>query len=87
METYRYIILGAGPSGLSFAHTLKALGENSFLVIEKESVAGGLCRSEAVDGAQLDIGGGHFLDVKRKEVLNFLFRFMPAEGYDSGKVH
>jgi protoporphyrinogen oxidase len=77
METYRYIILGAGPSGLSFAHTLKTLGEDSFLVIEKEAVAGGLCRSEVVDGAHLDIGGGHFLDVKRKEVLDFLFRFMP----------
>jgi protoporphyrinogen oxidase len=27
----------------------------------------------------LDIGGGHFLDVKRAAVLGFLFRFMPRE--------
>ena len=77
MEHYKYIILGAGPSGLSFAHTLKDIGETSFLVLEKESVAGGLCRSENVDGAPLDIGGGHFLDMKRKDALNFIFRFMP----------
>ena len=77
MEHYKYIILGAGPSGLSFAHTLKDIGETSFLVLEKESVAGGLCRSENVDGAPLDIGGGHFLDMKRKDALDLIFRFMP----------
>ena len=77
IQSYKYIILGAGPSGLSFAHTLRQRGEESFLVIEKESISGGLCRSEHVDGAPLDIGGGHFLDVKRKEVLDLLFQFLP----------
>ena len=79
---YKYIILGAGPSGLAFAHTLRALGENSFLVLEKETDPGGLCRSQEVDGAPLDIGGGHFLDVRRNEVLDFIFRFMPREEWD-----
>jgi protoporphyrinogen oxidase len=77
MKSYRYIILGAGPTGLSFAHMLRTLGEDSFLVIERASVAGGLCRSEEVDGAPLDIGGGHFLDLKRREVLDLIFQFMP----------
>ncbi len=77
MERFRFIILGAGPAGLTFAHTLKSRGENSFLVLEKESEAGGLCRSTDVDGSPLDIGGGHILDVKRKEVLDLLFQFMP----------
>jgi protoporphyrinogen oxidase len=45
--------------------------------LEKEAIAGGLCRSQEVDGAPLDIGGGHFLDMRKKEVLDFLFRFMP----------
>jgi protoporphyrinogen oxidase len=76
-QTYKYIILGAGPSGLSLAHALKQSGEESFLVIENEPVAGGLCRSEEVDGSPLDIGGGHFLDIKRKDVLDFLFQFLP----------
>jgi UDP-galactopyranose mutase len=65
MEKIKYLILGAGPSGLAFAHTLLQHGETSFLVIEKESRAGGLCRSEFVDGHPLDIGGGHFLDTSQ----------------------
>jgi protoporphyrinogen oxidase len=77
MRQYKYIILGAGPSGLSYAHTLKKTGEESFLVIEKEAIGGGLCRSEIVDGISLDIGGGHFLDVKRQEVMDLLFEFLP----------
>lgn len=82
MESYKYIILGAGPSGLSFAHTLIDLGEKSFLIIERESEPGGLCRSEQVDGSPLDLGGGHFLDVERKDVLALLFRFMPRSEWN-----
>jgi len=77
MTHYKYLILGAGPSGLSFAHTLLSRGEESFLVLEQESEPGGLCRSALVDGAPLDIGGGHFLDVRRQDTLDLLFRFMP----------
>jgi protoporphyrinogen oxidase len=32
-----------------------------------------------IDGAPLDVGGGHFLDVKRRNVLGFIFKFMPQE--------
>ena len=78
MERYRFLILGAGPSGLAFAHTLLEHGEKSFLVMEKEDQAGGLCRSEMVDGSPLDIGGGHFLDTRIPGVVDFLFRFLPA---------
>ena len=73
----KFLILGAGPSGLAFAHALLARGEDSFVVLEKEAVCGGLCRSMMVDGAPLDIGGGHFLDVRNREVLDLLFRFLP----------
>jgi len=82
MTKVKFLILGAGPSGLTFAHTLQEAGEHSFLVIEKELEPGGLCRSAIVDGAPLDIGGGHFLDVRKKEVLEFLFRFMPESEWN-----
>lgn len=78
----KFLILGAGPSGLSFAVKLLELGETSFLVLEKESEAGGLCRSKEVDGSPLDIGGGHFLDVKNKNVLDFIYRFLPEEEWN-----
>lgn len=73
----KYLILGAGPAGLTLANRLLQKGETSFVVLEKEDVAGGLCRSVDVDGSAFDIGGGHFLDVRRKAVNDFLFEFMP----------
>lgn len=72
----KYLILGAGPAGLSFANKLVDKGETSFLVLEKEQEAGGLCRSLTVDNAPLDIGGGHFLDTKDTEVDDYLFKFL-----------
>ena len=78
MRYFRYIILGAGPSGLTMAHALTdRLGSGEVLLIEREPVVGGLCRSEEVDGAPIEIGGGHFLDTTNKEALEFLFQFMP----------
>jgi len=78
----KYLILGAGPAGLSFANQLKINEEDSFLVLEKEAVAGGLCRSVYFDSSYLDIGGGHFLDVRRPRVNEFLFQFMPKDEWN-----
>lgn len=82
MKKVKYLILGAGPAGLTFANVLKQNGIQDFLVIEKEEEAGGLCRSKMVDGSALDIGGGHFLDVRRPEVVDFLFNFMPKDEWN-----
>lgn len=78
----RFLILGAGPAGLSFAHRLLEHGIHDFLVLEKESEAGGLWRGAMVDGSPLDISGGHFLDVRRPAVTDFLFRFMPVDEWN-----
>lgn len=64
------------------ANRLLQMGIDDFMVLEKESEAGGLCRSAEVDGAPFDIGGGHFLDVKRPKVNEFLFEFMPESEWD-----
>lgn len=83
MKKYDYLILGAGPAGLSFANMLKKIKpEATFMVLEKEDTAGGLCRSKDVDGSALDIAGGHFLDVRRPKVNEFLFEFMPEEEWN-----
>lgn len=82
MKQIKYLILGAGPAGLTFANMLKKKGEDSFLMLEKEAEAGGLCRSAMADGSYFDIGGGHFLDVKRPEVNKFLFEFMPQDEWN-----
>lgn len=83
MERYDYLILGAGPAGLSFANLLRENASGTtFMVLEKEDKAGGLCRSKEVDGAALDIAGGHFLDVRRPKVNSFLFTFMPESEWN-----
>ena len=79
---HKFLILGAGPAGLSFANRLLQNGERDFLLLEAEHEAGGLCRSVDVDGSALDIGGGHILDVRRPEVVKFLFAFMPRKEWN-----
>jgi len=85
MEKYKFLILGAGPSGLSIAHTLikNSIKADEILVLETENESGGLCRSKNVDGKPLDIGGGHFLDVRKKDVLQMLFEFLPEREWVS----
>ena len=86
----KYIILGAGPCGLAFANRLLEFGEDSFLILEKENIAGGLCRSEYVDGAPFDICGIHLLEEGNKKATDFIFQFIkPEECYSShwlGKI-
>lgn len=53
----KYLILGAGPAGLTVANKLLQYGIKSFLVLERESEAGGLCRSTEVDNSPFDVGG------------------------------
>lgn len=68
---------GAGPAGLALANALLRRGIGDFLVLEREAEAGGLCRSQVVDGTPLDTGGGHFLDVRRPAVTAIAFDFLP----------
>lgn len=79
---YKYVILGGGPSGLTVAAMLDRRGERSYILIEKEEEVGGLCRSTEVDGSPFDIGGGHFLDVRRPEVTDFVFEYLPKDEWN-----
>lgn len=81
MNKYKILILGGGCAGLTFANKLLQLGESNFLVLESGSEAGGLCRSKNINGSPLDMGGGHFLDVKNSKVLNFIFSFLPENNW------
>lgn len=78
----QYLILGAGPAGLTIANVLKRR-HKSFLLLEKEKEAGGLCRSVTVDGYPVDTGGGHFLDTRSEPVVKFLFEFMPEHEWNT----
>ncbi len=68
MTEYNVGVLGGGLSGLTFA----SRNPNSF-VLEKESVAGGLCRSVKENGYTFDLGS-HIIFSRDKKVLQFMKR-------------
>jgi protoporphyrinogen oxidase len=82
MINVKFLILGAGPAGLTFANVLKQNNINDFLVLERLREAGGLCRSEKLDSGAIDVGGGHFLDTRCPEVLDFIFKFRPRREWN-----
>lgn len=67
------IILGAGLAGLSLAHFLN----RSTVILEKESVPGGLCRSYALNRIVYDIGP-HALFSKNADILSKILELAPT---------
>jgi|TARA_B110000908_G_scaffold172446_1_gene239869 protoporphyrinogen oxidase len=78
----KFLVLGAGPSGLVFTDQMLRYGHTDILLVERNEEAGGLCRSKIVDGAPLDIGGGHFLDKRNEQATSYLFDFMPQNEWN-----
>ena len=72
MKKVKYLILGAGISGLSFAYEKK---DEDYLVLEKDEQPGGLCKSYYAPGFVWDVAG-HFLhfhsDETKHHVLDLL---------------
>lgn len=55
---FSYVIIGAGPTGLGAAHRLRELGVRDFIVLEKNTHAGGLSSSfKDSAGFTWDLGG------------------------------
>lgn len=77
-----FLIIGGGISGLTFGHLLLQKGITNFAIIEKENVAGGLCRTQMVDGVPIDTGGGHFLYTKYPRVYDFIFSKIPETAFN-----
>ena len=66
------LIVGAGLAGLSAAH---ALGERPYVLVERESEVGGLCRSIREHGFTFDYTG-HLLHMKRPEIRELVFELL-----------
>lgn len=73
-------VLGAGVSGLSAARMLKDKG-HEVVVYEKNPTIGGLARSRYVNGMLYDPHGGHILNSKHKEVMDWVFSIYPKENW------
>lgn len=66
MKKVKYLVLGAGISGLSFVDNIES---DDYVIIEKENEPGGLCRTHKVKGFIWDYAGHffHFQNEKTKE--------------------
>lgn len=66
-KVYTCCILGAGPAGLAAGLELANHGVTDILILDRNSRAGGLSRTEVFDGARFDIGPHRFFS-KNAEV-------------------
>lgn len=76
MTKKKIVILGAGLAGLSTAWHLKQKGIES-IVLEKEKVVGGLCRSKQIKGFVFDYDG-HLLHFRNNYTLGLVKKLLPG---------
>lgn len=67
MNKTKYLIIGAGVSGLGFANFIN---DENYLILEKESHAGGYCRT-IYDGEYVWDYAGHFFHFANQELKDF----------------
>jgi len=59
-KSFECCILGAGPAGLGAAIELVNNGITDIIIIDKNSIVGGLARTETFDGSKFDVGPHRF---------------------------
>lgn len=72
MQKVRFLIIGAGVSGLSFAQLVNS---DDYILVESESEVGGQCRSVHVGEFTWDFAG-HFFHYKDEAIKNFMFSLL-----------
>jgi protoporphyrinogen oxidase len=79
IDTFDYVVIGAGVSGLAFANQIRELQpQASVLVLEGESEPGGYCRTVVKDGFVWDYSG-HFFHFKHPAIESWLRDRMPGQ--------
>ena len=73
------VILGAGPAGLTAAYQLAKDGVRS-VVLEKDSIVGGISRTVNYKGYHFDIGGHRFF-TKVPAVEKLWREMLPAQDF------
>lgn len=79
----KIIILGAGITGLSLAQNLRNKADVS--ILEKEERAGGIAKTKVVEGIAYHMIGGHCFNSKYKEIMDFVFDFLPESEWHKTK--
>lgn len=75
MENKRFLIVGAGMTGLAFADHIQ---DDDYLIVEAQSEIGGYCRTVVQDGFVWDYSG-HFFHFRHPEIEAELIRRMAGQ--------
>ncbi|HJL03448.1 MAG TPA: FAD-dependent oxidoreductase [Polyangiaceae bacterium LLY-WYZ-15_(1-7)] len=75
MERVRYLVVGAGISGLAFADWLDS---DDVLICERDAEIGGYCKTVARDGFVWDYSG-HFFHFRHPEIERYLVERMQGQ--------
>src|SRR5438270_9369423 len=79
MEQRRFVVVGAGVSGLAFANACQTLvSADQLVVLEKDAEAGGWCKTVARDGFVWDYSG-HFFHFRHPAIEAWLRTRMPVD--------
>lgn len=73
----KIVIIGAGISGLSMGQMLKA--SNEVVILEGSDRSGGLIKCDRIEGNLFHRTGGHVFNTKRKDVLEWFWKFFDKE--------
>lgn len=79
----RVVIIGAGPAGLTAAYNLlKNSNKYQVIILEKESMCGGISKTVNYHGNRMDLGGHRFF-TKDKRVMGIWKEILPIQGKPS----
>lgn len=76
-------VIGAGVSGLSVAQLLGLKHEVE--ILERDNAIGGIAKVKMIDGAPYHMIGGHCLNSKNAEVMDFVHKILPKENWHAIK--
>ena len=80
-KPYKYIVVGAGPFGATFARAAADAGK-SVLVLDKRSQLGGNCASYWDRGVELHMYGTHVFHTSSRRIWDFVNRFGEFNRYE-----
>ena len=73
-----FLILGAGPAGLTAAAELRKRGETAVIIEKDPQYVGGISRTETHNGYRFDIGGHRFFS-KSGEIMRWWRKALPDD--------
>ena len=85
MQTYDYLIVGAGLFGATFAHEATKRGKKC-LVIEKRAHIAGNIFTEQIEGINVHRYGAHIFHTSNKEVWDYVNQFAEFNNYVNSPV-